>query len=202
MQYQLWGYGAAFAFTVYRKSSLKVWPRCQKLWGWVDLSPPLITSLIMGFEVIWMRGYRHPLSRSRVFSPPQWRKLWVKISSELQLGERRHKYKKRVQCELVCPCYLAHCSQSLSIFVIPIKLFYYFNPCSYKPLFTLTINHTYVWLNSAPTYNSTTTLSWLPTYLMPSPIYSAFANSCPLQTDTFLFPLIHSHNVILSSNKF
>ncbi len=32
--------------------------------------------------------------------------------------------------------------------------------------------------------------------------YSAFANSCPLQTDTFLFPLIHSHNVILSSNKF
>ncbi len=33
-------------------------------------------------------------------------------------------------------------------------------------------------------------------------IYSAFANSCPLQTDTFLFPLIHSHNVILSSNKF
>ncbi len=33
-------------------------------------------------------------------------------------------------------------------------------------------------------------------------IYSAFANSCPLQTDTFLFPLIHSHDVILSSNKF
>ncbi len=32
--------------------------------------------------------------------------------------------------------------------------------------------------------------------------YSAFANSCPLQTDTFVFPLIHSHNVILSSNKF
>ncbi len=32
--------------------------------------------------------------------------------------------------------------------------------------------------------------------------YSAFANSCPLQTDTFLFPLIHSHNAILSSNKF
>ncbi len=32
--------------------------------------------------------------------------------------------------------------------------------------------------------------------------YSAFANSCPLQTDTFLFPLIHSHNVLLSSNKF
>ncbi len=32
--------------------------------------------------------------------------------------------------------------------------------------------------------------------------YSAFANSCPLQTDTFLFPLIHSHNVIFSSNKF
>ncbi len=23
-------------------------------------------------------------------------------------------------------------------------------------------------------------------------IYSAFANSCPLQTDTFLFPLIHN----------
>ncbi len=34
------------------------------------------------------------------------------------------------------------------------------------------------------------------------PIYSAFANSCPLQIDTFLFPLIHSHNVLLSSNKF
>ncbi len=32
--------------------------------------------------------------------------------------------------------------------------------------------------------------------------YSPFANSCPLQTDTFLYPLIHSHNVILSSNKF
>ncbi len=32
--------------------------------------------------------------------------------------------------------------------------------------------------------------------------YSAFANSCPLQTDTFLFPLIHSHHVLLSSNKF
>ncbi len=29
--------------------------------------------------------------------------------------------------------------------------------------------------------------------------YSAFAKSCPLQTDTFLFPLIHSHNVLLSS---
>ncbi len=25
--------------------------------------------------------------------------------------------------------------------------------------------------------------------------YSAFANACPLQTDTFLFPLIHSHNM-------
>ncbi len=35
-----------------------------------------------------------------------------------------------------------------------------------------------------------------------SQLYSAFANSCPLQTDTFLFALIHSHNVILSSNKF
>ncbi len=31
--------------------------------------------------------------------------------------------------------------------------------------------------------------------------YSAFANSCPLQTDTFLFPLIHSPNIVLSSNK-
>ncbi len=30
--------------------------------------------------------------------------------------------------------------------------------------------------------------------------YSAFANSCPLQTDAFLFPLIHSHNALLSSN--
>ncbi len=35
-----------------------------------------------------------------------------------------------------------------------------------------------------------------------SRVYSAFANSCPLQTGTFLFPLIHNHNVILSSNKF
>ncbi len=33
-------------------------------------------------------------------------------------------------------------------------------------------------------------------------LYSAFANSCPLQTDTFLFPLIHRHNVTPSSNKF
>ncbi len=33
-------------------------------------------------------------------------------------------------------------------------------------------------------------------------IYSAFANSCPLQTDTLLFPIIHNHNVLLSSNKF
>ncbi len=33
-------------------------------------------------------------------------------------------------------------------------------------------------------------------------VYSAFANSCPLQTDPFLFPLIHSHNALLSSNKF
>ncbi len=33
-------------------------------------------------------------------------------------------------------------------------------------------------------------------------MYSAFANSCPLQTDTFLFPLIHSHNLKFSSNKF
>ncbi len=33
-------------------------------------------------------------------------------------------------------------------------------------------------------------------------IYSAFANSCPMQTDTFLFPRIYSHNVILSSNEF
>ncbi len=32
--------------------------------------------------------------------------------------------------------------------------------------------------------------------------YSAFANSCPLQTDTCLLPLIHSHYVLLSSNKF
>ncbi len=35
-----------------------------------------------------------------------------------------------------------------------------------------------------------------------SDTYSAFANSCPMQIDTFLFPLIQSHNVILSSNKF
>ncbi len=27
--------------------------------------------------------------------------------------------------------------------------------------------------------------------------YSAFANSCPMQTDTVLFPLIHSHNILL-----
>ncbi len=26
-------------------------------------------------------------------------------------------------------------------------------------------------------------------------VYSAFANSCPLQTDTLLFPFIHSHHV-------
>ncbi len=32
--------------------------------------------------------------------------------------------------------------------------------------------------------------------------YSAFVYSCPLQTDTFLFPLIYSHNVKFSSNKF
>ncbi len=32
--------------------------------------------------------------------------------------------------------------------------------------------------------------------------YSAFANSCPLQTDTFRFPLIQSRHVLLSSNKF
>ncbi len=73
----------------------------------------------------------------------------MKISSELQLDERRHKYKKSVQCELVCLCHLVHRSQRLSIFVIPIKLFYSFNFNAYKPLFTLTINHTYTWLNSA-----------------------------------------------------
>ncbi len=33
-------------------------------------------------------------------------------------------------------------------------------------------------------------------------LYSAFANSCPLQIDTFLFALIHSLNVILFSNTF
>ncbi len=32
--------------------------------------------------------------------------------------------------------------------------------------------------------------------------YSAFANSCPLQTDTIRFPLIQSRYVLLSSNKF
>ncbi len=32
--------------------------------------------------------------------------------------------------------------------------------------------------------------------------YSAFANSCPLQIDTFVFPLIHSHHIVLSFNKF
>ncbi len=32
--------------------------------------------------------------------------------------------------------------------------------------------------------------------------YSAFANSYPLQTDPFLFPFLHSHNALLSSNKF
>ncbi len=32
--------------------------------------------------------------------------------------------------------------------------------------------------------------------------YSAFANSCPLLTDTFLFPLIHSDHFLSSSNKF
>ncbi len=97
----------------------------------------------MGFEVIWMRGQRHFLSGSWIFSSAQWRKVWMKISGELQLGERRHKYKKRVQRELSRPCYLARWSQRLSIFVIPIKLFYYFTPCSYKPLFILAIDHTY-----------------------------------------------------------
>ncbi len=29
---------------------------------------------------------------------------------------------------------------------------------------------------------------------------SAFANSCPLQTDTFIFPLIRSHNILLSQS--
>ncbi len=38
--------------------------------------------------------------------------------------------------------------------------------------------------------------------LQQTPAYSAFANSCPLQNDTFLFALIHSYNAILSSNKF
>ncbi len=33
-------------------------------------------------------------------------------------------------------------------------------------------------------------------------VYSAFANSCPLQTDSFLFPFLYSHNVLRSSNKF
>ncbi len=33
-------------------------------------------------------------------------------------------------------------------------------------------------------------------------VYSAFANSCPLQTNTFLFSIIHSHQAQLSSNKF
>ncbi len=33
-------------------------------------------------------------------------------------------------------------------------------------------------------------------------LYSAFANSCPLQTDTFRFSLIQSRHILLSSNKF
>ncbi len=146
-----------------------LWPHCQASWGRVNQSPPLITPLIMGFKVIWMCGHRHPLSRSRVFSPAQWRKLWVTISSELQLGERRHKYKKRVQCGIGCPCHLAHCTQHLPILAISIKLFYYFKLCSHKPLFTLAIDHTYICLNSAPRYNSIVTLSWLSTYLISSP---------------------------------
>ncbi len=44
-------------------------------------------------------------------------------------------------------------------------------------------------------------LIWWSAYMHLLYWYSTFANSCPLQTDTFLFPLIHSHNVILSSNK-
>ncbi len=32
--------------------------------------------------------------------------------------------------------------------------------------------------------------------------YSALANSCPLQTNQFLFPLIYSHHFRLASNKF
>ncbi len=46
--------------------------------------------------------------------------------------------------------------------------------------------------------NKTSNQARIPTHQA----YSAFANSCPLQTDTFLFPLIHSHHVLLSSNKF
>ncbi len=42
----------------------------------------------------------------------------------------------------------------------------------------------------------------LQTASISSHLYSTFANSCPLQTDPFLFPLIHSHNALLSSNKF
>ncbi len=32
--------------------------------------------------------------------------------------------------------------------------------------------------------------------------FGAFGNSCPLQTNTFHFPIIQSHHVQLSSNKF
>ncbi len=32
--------------------------------------------------------------------------------------------------------------------------------------------------------------------------YSAFANSCPLQTDIFLFPLIHNHNAYYLQTSF
>ncbi len=47
-------------------------------------------------------------------------------------------------------------------------------------------------------------LSWIETqaHLEQLYLYSAFANSCTLQSDTFLFPLIHSHHVLLSPNKF
>ncbi len=32
-------------------------------------------------------------------------------------------------------------------------------------------------------------------------MYSAFANSCPLQTDTILLPFIHKHHILLSLSK-
>ncbi len=73
------------------------------------------------------------------------------------------------------------------------------NNCNAKFLFRrVSVGCRFIWNNPSwplsPAFSSA--------YFYPATSYSAFANSCPLQTDTFLFPLIHSHTVVLSSNKF
>ncbi len=84
-----------------------------------------------------------------------------------------------------------------------IVLIYYKNIC--KKIYKRWRSGLATWPMKAPSKK------WMSCYLLPAIAtyhsrrrysYSAFANSCPLQTDTFLFPLIHSHNVLLSSNKF